>query len=149
MCDAIGREVDICLEHSYAIVKSHDAALFSLVYAISKGPRGGYSGRGSSISRLESANEAAARARRALQRYPTELIEWPTDTSIRLDLPTNTDLLPSLNWSTLALPRDESAAALRWDSSPFERRLGGDGFHEEDPVHYLLSYWLGRRESLL
>ena len=77
-----------------------------------------------------------------------QLIEWPTDTSVRTDLPTDTDLQPSLNWSTVALPREESAA-LRWDASPFERVLAGDGQHEEDPIHYLLSFWLGRREGLL
>lgn len=135
MCASIRPQMHTCLERSYAAVRSHEAALFALVYALHE--------RGS-----PAATAAAATATRALQRYPLELVEWPHDASVRLDLQPNADLAPSLNWSAVASPREE-CSVLRWDSSPFIRTAYGDGHHEEDPVHFLLSYWLGRREGLL
>lgn len=84
----------------------------------------------------------------ALRRYPLELIEWPTDNSHRLDLPTNIDMAPTLNESTVGLARDE-CDAMRWDRRPFSREPAGSGLASEDPIHYLLSYWIGRREGLI
>ena len=50
---------------------------------------------------------------------------------------------PTLNWSIAAIPRDESDA-LRWSSCPFAREAAGDGMWSEDPVHFVLPYWIGR-----
>ena len=114
---------------------STQAALFSFVYAILE--------RGSA-----EASEAAAIGLHALNRYPLELIEWPTENTHRLDLPTNIDLAPSRNESAVALSRDE-CDAMRWDRRPFSRAPAGTGMSSEDPVHFLLSYWMGRREGLV
>ena len=65
------------------------------------------------------------------------------DNTRRLDLPTNGDVRPTLNWSAVAIPRDEGDA-LRWSSCPFSRGAAGDGFWSEDPVHFVLPYWIGR-----
>jgi len=136
MCDAIAPEMSASIRRAYAIVQPAKAALFSFVYAIvekADAPR---------------AEEAAAIGRHALARYPQELIDWPTDNTHRLDLPTNTDLLPSLNESARALSRDESDA-MRWDKRPFSREVAGSGLSSEDPVHFLLSYWMAYREGLV
>jgi hypothetical protein len=77
-----------------------------------------------------------------LARYPLELVDWPTDNSRRLDLRTDDDMLPGVYWSDTAIPRDESDA-LRWSGCPFAREAAGGGTWEEDPVHFLLAYWIG------
>jgi hypothetical protein len=137
LCAAIEAPRALSLARSYAIVAPNAAALFSLVYAtIARG------------SDPVGAAAAASTGSLALRRYPEELIRWPVDSTQRVDLPTNVELLPALNWSKVAMPRDE-CDALRWEASPFERRPSGDGLSEEDPVHFLLSYWLGRKERLI
>ena len=171
MCAEVDTELEAALERSYALVREQESANYALVFATIQRGRlrrrqreqedeqqgAGGAGRGIRGSRRSSAAAtaaataavaaAAATARRAMQRYPTEVVYWPTDASLRLDTGWNTDVSPAFNWSVHGLPREESGDALQWGTAPFERRLAGDGLDEEDPVHYLLAYWLGRHEG--
>ena len=68
---------------------------------------------------------------------------------MRIDLPTDADMLPWLNQSSRALPRDECTLAMEWGRSPFQRAPQGNGLEAMDPVMYLIAFWLGEREGLL
>jgi hypothetical protein len=150
MCDSIAAPLQLSVERSYQVVAARKSALWAMIYATMGGGEGG---KGASIGKAtaqaaSAAAAAAAAGQECLQRYPTEMVLWPTDSSSRLDLPTNPDLLPTLNVSSVALPRDESVA-LDWGSSPFARGAGGSGMQAADPVNFVLPFWLARREGLL
>ena len=174
MCTAIAPELKISIHRAYAVVKPAKVSYDSQIQAIAqlrftRIPRAQHSAPVARFPSLQLAHhrrhssrfvyaivvrgspdaaKAAAIGLHALRRYPLELIEWPTDNSHRLDLPTNIDMQPSLNESTIGLARDE-CDAMRWDKRPFSRQPAGSGFASEDPIHYLLSYWIGRREGLV
>ena len=136
MCETVWPSAMLSLQRSYEILRSEESGLWALIYAtIDKGS--------------EAAAAAAATGVSALQRYPLELVMWPTDPSARIDLPTDIDMLPWLNQSSRALPRDECTLAMEWGRSPFQRAPQGNGLEAMDPVMYLIAFWLGEREGLL
>ena len=141
MCAAVLPQLRLSLRRAWAILRKNEAGLYSLVYSVLEA---GLGGPGSAAA----AAEAAAIGRRALERYPLELVAWPTDASVRLDVGGDVDLLPALNHSRVAWPRDE-CSAFKWEEGGFSRGAYGTGMYVADPVHFLLPYWLGRREGLL
>jgi hypothetical protein len=134
MCAAISKALQHSIRRAYSVLRHQESALWALIYATVEG----------ASSAAVQAVEAGARS---LQRYPLEMVDWPTDNSGRLDLPTDIDMAPFLNVSSVALPRDESDA-LEWGVSPFTRSAQGTGRQANDPVQFLLPFWLGRREQL-
>jgi hypothetical protein len=84
-----------------------------------------------------------------MQRFPLELINWPQFNSQRLDVQINQPAtcssyyLSSLN----LLPPDERTAH-KWNGGVFDLD-GGDGFIEDDPTIFLISYWGMRYFHLL
>ncbi len=81
MCETVWPSAMLSLQRSYEILRSEESGLWALIYAtIDKGS--------------EAAASAAATGVSALQRYPLELVMWPTDPSVRIDLPTDADMLP-------------------------------------------------------
>ena len=142
MCAAVAPQLRLSLRRAWASLRRNEAGLYSFAYAVLET---GLGGPGSAAA----AAEAAAIGRRALQRYPLELIGWPTDASVRIDVGGDVDLLPALNYSRVAWPRDE-CSAFQWEErGEFGRGKDGSGLFIADPVHFLLPYWLGRREGLL
>ena len=86
-----------------------------------------------------------------LQRWPLELIDWPQFNRDRLDVDVN-DLTeqcgPTFSrYSRELLPPDERSTH-KWNGGPFDLD-DGNGFNEEDPTSFLLSYWGMRYLHLL
>jgi hypothetical protein len=83
-----------------------------------------------------------------LQRWPLEMISWPQFNSDRLDIHYN---LPaqcgSHKLSLELLPPDERVADI-WNSNVYILDEG-NGFDEEDPTAFLISYWGMRYFNLL
>jgi hypothetical protein len=83
-----------------------------------------------------------------MQRWPLELINWPQFNSDRLDIQLNVpaecgEASPSLQM----LPPDERTFH-KWNFGVYELN-DGDGFEEEDPTTFLISYWGMRYFNLL
>jgi len=76
-------------------------------------------------------------------RYPEETVRWSTDNTKRADLVPDMNLLPAKNQSVTALRRSESSA-LQWCDDPFAFSSEGGGLSEENPVIFLIAYWIGR-----
>jgi hypothetical protein len=76
-----------------------------------------------------------------LQRFPLELVNWPQFNSQRLDLHINQFASCSSDnkYSLKLLPPDERTIH-KWNNGPYDLD-DGDGFSEEDPTVFLLSYW--------
>lgn len=77
-----------------------------------------------------------------LQRWPLELIPWPTPNSHRIDYTPNLEakyddrvVVASLK----VLPADERNL-IRWNGCPFKLD-GGSGMQEQDPGAWLFPYW--------
>ena len=78
-----------------------------------------------------------------LRRWPLDLIDWPQFNSEREDLQIN-DLTERCGETFLRsarelLPPDERSTH-KWNGGVFDLD-DGDGFNEEDPTSFLLSYW--------
>ncbi|CAF0953004.1 unnamed protein product [Adineta steineri] len=83
-----------------------------------------------------------------MQRWPLELINWPQFNSDRLDIQLN---IPGecggSPQSLQMLPPDERSIK-KWNYGVYELD-DGNGFREEDPTAYLISYWGMRYFNLL
>jgi hypothetical protein len=89
-------------------------------------------------------------ARRTLQDWPIDLIEWRVRNSHRHDV---TVLKAGGNAANLiqldrVLPASERPLS-RWNGNPFEADGGGDGRSEDDGAAWALAYWLGVRHGYL
>jgi hypothetical protein len=83
-----------------------------------------------------------------LQRWPLELINWPQFNSDRLDIQLNVPAqCGGIPLSLQMLPPDERTF-YKWNSGVYELDEG-DGFGEEDPTTFLISYWGMRYFNLL
>jgi hypothetical protein len=74
-----------------------------------------------------------------MQRFPLELINWPQFNGQRLDVEINQPALCDRKYSLKLLPPDERLIQ-KWNNAVFNLD-DGDGFYEEDPTIFLLSYW--------
>ena len=99
-----------------------------------------------------------------LQRWPTELVNWPVQNSQRLDVGVDQDFARSCSathprWEkpSRALPPDESvlrdyasfAAEGAWALDSPGGQAGPPGLREETPTTFLLEYWFKRRVGIL
>ena len=82
-----------------------------------------------------------------LEEYPLDLIDWPHDSTGRIDLNIDVSLLPVLSRSEMSIPRHQTAA-LRWCDNPFAFK-GGSGMREEDPTFWLHAYWMAMFHKLI
>ena len=76
-----------------------------------------------------------------MQRFPLELINWPQFNSLRLDVQINepAQYIANNRYSLQLLPPDERLIH-KWNDGVFDLD-DGDGFNEDDPTIFLLSYW--------
>jgi hypothetical protein len=85
-----------------------------------------------------------------LRTWPLDLVDWPTQNSIRQDIVTDPEVdrdFQSRTESEYILPANERDL-FRWNSDP--RTLdGGSGFSSTDPGAFLMPYWLARGWGLL
>ena len=81
---------------------------------------------------------------RTLREIPIDQIDWPIENSHRLDIPIDAERgrFGELQ-STNVLPYDE-LSILKWNGNPYRLDNPTQGRREEDGVHYLLPYWMGR-----
>lgn len=86
-----------------------------------------------------------------LKRYPLDLIEWPLSNAHRIDLKLLGDHTRSPGTPItgaghrndgLVYPIDENHAVY-WGDDPWTLSSGGDGTRLNDPVSYLLAYYMG------
>lgn len=70
-------------------------------------------------------------------RWPTELVDWSVDGSLRLDLVKGTEE----TMSRRALPFDEKTM-MRWNGNPFKITNEGGSGSEYDPGYFTLPFWL-------
>ncbi|CAF1209702.1 unnamed protein product [Didymodactylos carnosus] len=84
-----------------------------------------------------------------MHRWPLELINWQQFNSDRLDIQLNVPAKCKNNGppSLQMLPPDERSTH-KWNSGVYDLD-DGDGFSEEDPASFLLSYWGMRYFNLL
>jgi hypothetical protein len=83
-----------------------------------------------------------------MQRWPLELINWPQFGSDRLDVQLNVPAqCGQLPRSLQMLPPDERSIR-KWTFGVYDLDEG-DGFGEEDPTAFLISYWGMRYFNLL
>ncbi|CAF4248361.1 unnamed protein product, partial [Rotaria sordida] len=75
-----------------------------------------------------------------MQRWPLELIAWPQFNSDRLDIQLNIPAeCEQKPLSLQMLPPDERTTK-KWNTNIYSLD-DGDGFYEEDPTAFLISYW--------
>jgi hypothetical protein len=83
-----------------------------------------------------------------MQRWPLELIDWPQFNSDRLDIQLNVPgECGEISRSLKALPPDERTIH-KWSFGIYDLD-DGNGFTEEDPTSFLISYWGMRYFHLL
>ncbi|CAF1472555.1 unnamed protein product [Rotaria sordida] len=83
-----------------------------------------------------------------MQRWPLELIAWPQFNSDRLDIQLNIPAeCEQKPLSLQMLPPDERTTK-KWNTNVYGLD-DGDGFYEEDPTAFLISYWGMRYFNLL
>ncbi len=83
-----------------------------------------------------------------MQRWPLELINWPQFNNDRLDIQLNVPAeCGEASRSLQMLPPDERTLH-KWSFGVYELN-DGDGFGEEDPTTFLISYWGMRYFNLL
>lgn len=84
-----------------------------------------------------------------LQRWPLELINWQQFNGNRLDIHHNIDAEKCFegSYSLKPLPPDERSTK-KWNGGPYDLD-DGDGYSEDDPAAFLLSYWGMRYFNLL
>ena len=83
-----------------------------------------------------------------MQRWPLELVNWPQFNSDRLDVQINVPVECAVPLASLQiLPPDERTANI-WNYNVY-RLDDGDGFAEDDPTAFLISYWGMRYFNLL
>ena len=87
---------------------------------------------------------------RNLQTWPLELVDWPTNNSLRQDIfidPTpNIDLEYNVEALEI-LPCNERPQGM-WNANPFQLS-GGTGFAEYDAGSWLCPYWMARYYGLI
>merc|ERR1711871_6459 len=84
-----------------------------------------------------------------LKRWPWELVNWPTQNSVRHDVwpQWHTDRFGTPSLSHKYLPPDETSQ-LRWNSGSFQMD-GGSGGTEVDPGAWIMPYWMARYLKLV
>lgn len=82
-----------------------------------------------------------------MQRWPLELINWQQFNSHRLDIEINTPAECNGLSSLQILPPDERTSE-KWNSNIYSLD-DGNGYNEDDPAAFLLSYWGMRYFKLL
>jgi hypothetical protein len=83
-----------------------------------------------------------------MQRWPLELIDWPQFNSDRLDIQLNVPAeCGEIARSLQMLPPDERTIH-KWSFNVYDLD-DGNGFNEEDPTAFLISYWAMRYFNLL
>jgi hypothetical protein len=83
-----------------------------------------------------------------LQRWPLEIITWPQFNSDRLDIQYNLPAERGLRKLSLELLPPDERIILIWNGDVYILDEG-NGFHEEDPTAFLISYWGMRYLNLL
>ena len=88
-------------------------------------------------------------SQQALERIPTDMIEWSVQNSHRIDV----KLLPEQDRHartqlTEALAPDERPVQ-KWNSNPYRADGGSNGHREDDGAYFLLPYWMGRYHQWL
>jgi hypothetical protein len=81
---------------------------------------------------------------RTLERIPTDMVEWTTINSHRIDVKLQpvADRFGRPQLSEVLAP-DERATG-KWNSNPYRPDGGGAGRSEDDGSYFLLPYWMGR-----
>ncbi len=92
----------------------------------------------------------AGEARRTLEDWPWEQIEWRVHNSHRHDVTVLKAAGPAATQTQLdrVLPASERPLS-RWNGNPFEADGGGDGRSEDDGAAWALAYWLGVHRGYL
>ena len=76
-----------------------------------------------------------------MQRFPLELINWPQLNSLRFDVQINEPAqYTANNLFSLRLLSPDERLVHKWNDGVFDLD-DGDGFNEDDPTIFLLSYW--------
>ncbi len=83
-------------------------------------------------------------ARRELEDYPLDLINWTMENSHRWDLQHDMQAGRfNANQATKPIPTPESNVWL-WNTNPRQLDAGLNGTQEEDGSYFLFAYWMGR-----
>jgi len=91
--------------------------------------------------------EDLANALYDMQQWPTELIDWPYDNSVRDDYQLDTSPGGNPNRSVKVFPPSERSN-LKWNSDVFQL-TGGSGYSEDTPAAFLVAYYMGRYFKLV
>ena len=87
-------------------------------------------------------------ARKELEEYPIDLVNWTMENSHRWDLQIEKGVDRFQNMqSTRPVPTPE-ANVWRWNTNPRQLNVGLQGLQEEDGSYFLLAYWMGRYHGL-
>ena len=129
LCGKIAPAFQASIQRAWRIIAPEKQSLFGFIYAavVEQIPE----------NQVEEAVQASLAT---LQEFPIDIIKWPTDNRKRIDLDLDKAMLPSIQRSSRAIPRHQSAA-LRWCNDPFAF-VGGTGMVEEDPTFFLSAFWL-------
>ena len=83
-----------------------------------------------------------------MQRWPLELINWPQFNSDRLDVQINVPARCREAFRSLKMLPPDERTIQKWTFGVYDLD-GGDGYNEEDPTAFLISYWGMRYFNLL
>ena len=135
-CRRLQPYFQMLLNRAFRIVRAIKSPLYNIIFTLS-----------ASSELLAKHSSAMEDALEALHEYPVDLIEWPHDNRNRLDLHIDVSLTPTIEQSSSAIPRHQTAA-LRWCDNPFAFQ-GGSGLVMEDPSFFLQAYWMAAYYKLV
>ena len=83
-------------------------------------------------------------ARKELQLYPLDLIDWTMENSHRWDIQADS-MVDRFGKTQAVYPiRTPESGVSRWNTNPKQLNVGNSGKTEETGTWFLAAYWMGR-----